>query len=205
MNVLVRLRRSLVWPRRAVSVDRVVVRSLDDAPLDLRDAVVVICGPSPAGNRRARRLVLQAADAGRRVVWIDGCGEHQLDGNVVDAGSVEWLLAAEQLDAGLRAGIVWRLSDRVTGWRELRWVQRWAGLRGSLMALAANLRRVARLRRGVVLWRCVAAQLDAGLAPPAAIVHADDVAVTTAWHLARRYPEAPASNDVTSDLLERQG
>ena len=187
-------------------------RSLADSPFVVRDRVVVICGPSRAGNRRARRLVVQAAGAGFDVVWIDAFDERggahallQLDGGADVTGSIEWLSADDELDARLRAGLLWRVADRCTGWRGARWVRDRGALRGALGSLSSNLRRVARLRRGIVLWRCVDAQLDAGSGDPAAIVHTDDFAVTTAWHLARRYPEVPAANELPPQLLDRQG
>ena len=55
------------------------------------------------------------------------------------------------------------------------------------------------------MWRSVAAQLDAAAGPPVAIVHTDEVSVTTAWHLARRYRDVPAGDDIPAGLCDGRG
>ena len=193
-----------------MSADPVVVRSLGEAPLVLGDAVVVICGPIRAGNRRARRLAVTAAVAGCRVVWIDAFDERgSFRGDLpVDegcaGGSIEWVSAESDLDTSLRGGRLWRLSDRISGWREMPMVRRRSVLRGLLGGVVSKLRRLRRLSRGGALWRCVRDQIDADGGTPAAIIHTDDVAVTAAWHLARRYPGVPAANEIPPGVLDRR-
>ena len=202
-----------------MSAERLVARSLGDGPLVLGDAVVVVGGPSPAGNRRARQLVVRAAETGRRVVWIDACGEHRVDGDgdgglaevmsgaglTSGAGVIEWVSAADALDERLQRGRLWRAAGRVGAWRDAKLVRRRGRLRGMFAGVASTLRRFARLGRGVGLWRSVDAQLDAAAGPPAAIVHTDEVSVTTAWHLARRYRDVPAGDDIPAGLCDGRG
>ena len=162
--------------------------------------VLVLGGCTRLGNRRARRNVKGALELGCRVVWFDGF-EEEIGGHGVPVGGVEsggelrvvGLRAAEELATSrtLRARIARWLSTGSPGPRRhtlARWSRRSVQIGRS--------RRFCRLQLPVVDQAVTSAL-------PAAIVYCDDVALTTAWRLSRRWPHVWVGSELKFEDLAR--
>ncbi len=167
--------------------------------------LLVVGGATRPGNRRSRRLCAEAASLGFPVVWIDGFGERDRDGQRVPievSGSepdhpIRIVECAEALELEVRSGPGFRcaeLLDDLAG--------RLAPLRGPLRWAARFARRAARAGRGGALWRIIDRSGLLDDARPYAIVHADEFALATAWRLHRRWPDVMIGPDLPASSLD---
>ena len=186
--------------------------------------VLVLGGVSRVGNRRARRFSIQAAISGKKVVWFDGFEEVWEDSakGRVDLPSDtpdEAIFVFGYRDQEQRFFLN-RLANAVPRavFAPGSWAAKQLG-RSSNESLAHFGRRIRRITRkvgealrskflgklaaafrGRAGYKIVRTQLVqlARSTTPSAIIFCDDFALTTAWHAARIWPDAPVSSELPS-------
>lgn len=159
--------------------------SLDAGAIGERWALVV-GGVTRAGNRRARRAVAQALHSGLDVVWLDGFEERLPD------SSERVPLESPGGDAALIV-VEYEAAESKTLSGRLRSPKRWLGNPVLRRVWRLLLRRVGTVMRPRAGWKVVRDDIDAlsSRPAPAAIVYADDYAITIAWHAGRIWSSAP--------------
>lgn len=188
--------------------------------------IVVFGGVTREGNRRARRAIRAALEAGLSVVWFDGFSERWDDRRigdrvpidmpvpdeavvVVDYEEVERRHWLTRVIEGAPSAVVKPLEsaeERVSSKRGSRvsFVSSTRRLAQKLMALVYKkvLRRLFLVFRGVVGWRIVAddvRRLSGSTSAPRQIVYGDDFALTIGWHAARLWQETPTGMELITE------
>lgn len=133
---------------------------------------IVIAGPNPSGQKKARRECDEALEVGITPVCIGSVDGSEADWIVVDPLEHGWWrkLLADRAPANPVAKLIW---NRV-------------------------LRRTSSLFAPLVFWlagRKAITEFQA-LQPPRVIVFCDEAAITTAWHCARRWGSSPVVDKV---------
>lgn len=148
--------------------------------------VLVFGGVTREGNRRARRNIERALEAGMDVVWFDGFEE-------TFEGTDERVPLAAKPSEGRLTVIGYGDLDKRT------WSGRLHGGPSPGAATASawrrNLRRLGLLFRPWAGWKAIRSEVIAltGLPDPSQIIYCDDYSLTSAWHAARLWVSTPVS------------
>lgn len=154
-------------------------------PVPADDWLLVVCGPSRPGNRRARRLAADASRLGLDVVWFDGFDER------VDRVRVP--LDSDDLAAPIHVIVcaeTFGRSDARTLRRRIAATLERPELPTPLRRAGAVLRKSAAIGRPRRHWQVLRPAIEALVATsePIGVVPCDDSGFVVAWNVMRRWP-----------------
>lgn len=155
--------------------------------------VLLLGGCTRPGNRRARRTVGKAIELGLQVIWIDGF-EEEVEGQSVPVEGIA--TDAGLIIVGVREAEV-AATHQTTRAKVARLLPNGSSNAG-VQRISRFLRRslqIGRSRRFHRLQQAVINQITTST-PPAAVVYCDDTAITTAWHLSRRWPQVVVDSEL---------
>lgn len=149
--------------------------------------VLVLGGVTSLGHRRALRIVPRIATSDAKVIWLDGFQPRNSEASLSDA--VE-LPSHVSVIASPRS--------------KMAKVSEWLAQGGSRLnrplfrrLWRKSLRRFGSALRPRASWQNIRTEVRqmATLPSPDAIVFCDDLALTSAWHCARIWPDTPVGSD----------